>query len=85
MKSNFEWLPQRYRCWHFFALGSIVFGQLFKLTLWFINGEPKTIIQIIYFEDTLFYYNKLGDFIGQILGCGIVGVILYWLEFGRHS
>ena len=84
MKSNFEWLPQRYRCWHVFALVSIIFGQLFKLTLWFINGEPMTIIQILHFENTLFYFNKLGDFIAQIFVWGIGGAILYWSEFGRH-
>ncbi len=84
MKGNFEWLPERYRRWYFFALASIVFGQIFKLTLWLLLDEPMTIIQVLNFDDSLFYYRKLGDFIGQIFVWGIGGVFLYWFEIGKH-
>jgi len=84
MKGNFEWLPERYRRWYFFALAFIVFGQVFKLTLWLLTDEPMTILQIFNFDNTLFYYRNFGKFIGENFSWGIGGIFFYWWEIGKH-
>lgn len=81
---KFEWLPERYRRWYFFAFASIVFGQVFHLTLWLLIDEPMDIIKILSFDDSLIYYNNLGVFIGSIFAWGFGGAFFYWLEIGKH-
>jgi hypothetical protein len=79
VKRTIEFIPERLRSWHSFALLSIAVGQLTGVIFSFTFDRPSSLINLISASsESLLFYRYLGNVLGEILAWGVCGVVFFW-------